>query len=166
MIKYMTASVPKGRKRIPEAILKGKVVTVYELTKAEWNKAKQHPGGETRETYTRVGDARVMRRKKNGLSYRSGGRQETYWDVTLEWVITNAGTIAALEGLKGLPNDIKKEIMGDKRKTELQKAYGGTIEVERVKNSRGLMKGSGRKVIITGKSEVKELKRVSEYKGY
>jgi hypothetical protein len=154
----------KKRRTIPDTFRKHKVVSVYVLTCSVSN--EHCPGGEIRDTYTRVGDAIVTDRKKNPLSYRSGKRIVSYWDVTLRWVLSDAALVAALKGLGGIPIDIKKLIIHPK--SELQKQFLDTIYVEQLlnifgSNFNGHMSDPHKGVIITPPSDVKERKGISHY---
>ena len=154
----------KKRSTIPEIFLKHKVVSVYVLTSSVSD--QQYPGGEIRETFTKVGDAIVETRKKNPMSHRSGKRMVSYWDVTLNWVKSNAAVVAAIKGLDCLPNDIKKMII--KPKTNLQKQFPNTISVEQLErifgsNFKGHLSNPYKKIIITPPSDVKERKSISHY---
>jgi hypothetical protein len=154
----------KKHSTIPETFLKHKVVSVYVLTSSVSN--QQYPGGEIRETFTKVGDAIVTNRKKNPLSYRSGKRIVSYWDVTLNWVKTNAALVAAVKGLNCLPNDIKKMIIQPKSK--LQKQFPNTFHVKQLlrifgSNFKGHMSDPYKRIVITLPSDVKERKSISRF---
>ena len=155
----------KKRSTIPETFLKHTVVSVYVFTSQVSN--QHYPGGVIRETYTKVGDAIVTNRKKNPLTHRSGKRTVSYWDVTLNWVKSNTALVAAVKGLNGLPNDIKKMIIQPKSK--LQKQFPNTIHVEQLlrisidPNFKGHMLNPFKKIIITLPSDVKERKFLSSY---